>query len=100
MLAAAVHANFEQHTLDFDNVKTDRLRTSRFEPESQGSTPHQRGEALYEERRRIGIEPNLVQPLPLTPFVVFRKAVLTFSLSYLLGTYSFFSSFPCNSPVP
>ena len=50
-------------------------------------------------RQRIGIEPNLVQPLPLTPFVVFRKAI-TLSLSFLLGTYSFFSSFPSHSPVP
>ena len=85
----------------FRQCGSDRLRTSRFEAESQGSTPHQRREALYEQRQRIGIEPNLVQPLPLTPFVVFREAVLTLSLSYLLGTCTCsFSSFPSHSPVP
>ena len=63
-----------------------RLRTSRHEAESQGGAVHQRGEALYEQRQRVGTEPNVVQPLSLTPFVVFQKALLTLSLSYLLGT--------------
>ena len=38
--------------------------------------------------------------LPLTPFLVFQKAALTLSLSYLLGTYSFFSSTSGHLPVP
>ena len=44
----------------------------KFEAESQGSTPHQRREALFEQRQRNGIEPNLVQPLPLTRAVANR----------------------------
>ena len=44
-----------------------RLRTWRHEAEihDQGSAEHQRGKALYEQRKWIGTEPNLVQPLSL-----------------------------------
>ena len=60
MPAAAEHAVFEQHALDFENVKViDRARHG-YEAESQGSAVHQRGKSLYQQRQRIGTEPNLV----------------------------------------
>ena len=96
MSAAAEHASFEQHALDFDNVQV-------IDCERHGMKRRIK-EALYIDaekhsiqRQRIRTEPNLVQPLSLTPFVVFQKHYL--SLSFLLGTYSFFSSFPSHSPV-
>ena len=70
----------------FRQCGSDRLRMSRFEAESQGSTPHLRGEAHYEQRQRIGIEPNLVQPLSLTPFGVFLKGI-TYLVSQLPTRY-------------
>ena len=47
-----------------------------------------------------GWQTHQFQPLSLTPFVVFQRALPTSSLSYLRGNYSFFSLCPSHSPVP
>ena len=69
MFAAAEHAIFEQHALDFDNVEV--IDCERHEESRKRCTSTQKSRSLYEQRQRIGTETNLVQPLSLTPFVVF-----------------------------
>ena len=98
MSAAAEHAIFEQHALDFDNVEVIDCERHSLKRRVKDALHINAEKHCMNERQRIGIEPNLVQPLPLTPLLVFRKALLILSLSYLLGTYSF-SSFPSHLAV-
>ena len=102
MSAAAEHAIFEQHAFDFDNAEVIDCERHGLKRRVKPSEALHINAEKHSMNKHNGLElnPNLVQPLPLTPFVVFRKALLTLSLSYLQGTYSFFSSFPNHSPVP
>ena len=65
MSAAAEHAIFEQHAFDFDNVEVIDCEHHGLKRRVKEAL-HINAEKHYEQRQRIGIEPNLVQPLLLT----------------------------------
>ena len=75
--AAAKHAIFEQHALDFDNVEVidcERHMLKRRAKEVLHINA-EKPSIKKAKRQRIGIEPILVLHLLLTPFLGFRKAL-------------------------
>ena len=88
--------NHNHQACCFSNDVSVWVAPSRFEAESQEALHINAEKHSMNKDNGLELNPIWFSPLPLTPFVVFRKALLTLSLSYQLGTYSlsFFSSFP------
>ena len=85
--AAAEHAIFEQHGLDFDNLEVIDYEHHGMKRRDKEALCINAEKNPMNKDKWNRTQSGSASPPPL--FVVFQKPLLTLSLSYLLGTYSF-----------